>query len=87
MAELLSSQPLLPLPPAGLDMQNITTRYLLSLVEALTQELMFLRGHLNTRTLIGTAAQRPAADGSRRFYWQTDGIPHLEFDSGTWNTV
>lgn len=87
MPDLLSSQPLLPLPPAGLNMADPTTRYLISLIDALTQELIFLRTHLNERTLIGTAAQRPPANGARRFFWQTDGTPHLEFDSGTWNTV
>ena len=86
MAEdMISAQPLLPYPLGVIDAQ--TQRYLITLVEALIQELSFLRTHLNTHTMQGTAAQRPAADGTRRFYWQTDGTPHLEYDSGTWNSV
>lgn len=84
---LLPNQPLLPLPPAGLNMNDLLVRYLINLIEGLNQELMTLRVHLNTRTLQGTAAERPTANGTRRFYWQTDGTPHLEFDSGSWNSV
>lgn len=88
MIELIPSHPILPLPNiTPFHMNAPIIRYLQVLVESLTQELIFLRTHINTHMMQGTAAEKPVADGTRRFYWVTDGTPHLEFDDGAWQVV
>lgn len=45
-----------------------------------------LSERIESLVTVGTAAERPAADGTLRFYYATDtGV--LYFDDGTWNPI
>lgn len=54
--------------------------------KATRQRSIDLANRLNEEILQGTAAQRPPANGSRRFYWATDTLA-LSFDDSAWRSV
>lgn len=54
--------------------------------KATRQRSIDLARRLNEEILQGTAAQRPPANGSMRFYWATD-TQALSFDDSVWRSV
>lgn len=85
--DVLPSQPFLPSPPGHDASFGQYMAYVQRLVLALVQDLTQVHLRVENRLLQGTAAQKPAASGSLRMFWVTDGTPHLEIDVGTWTAV
>lgn len=71
--------PRLPAPGKGPDWPR-------SITQAINRWYNVLARRIEDLLLSGTTAQRPTADGSQRFYYDTDtGI--LYYDSGVWSEV
>ena len=87
----MATQAIIPIQPDLPPPLPQTAPYLKSLYNALYREFFQIKERLDVLTLEGTLAEQPAATGSRRFYWVSDGAPaRLEYDSsttGTWNAV
>lgn len=60
----------------------------LELQQAIRDQHLSLADRLQGLITVGTLAQRPAADGTFRFYFATDEAPpKLYFDDGIWNVI
>lgn len=74
-----------PLPTLPRSPQDVL-RWAADFSRAAQHLYRVLATRLEQVLLSGTAAEQPAADGSRRFYWATD-TNTLYFDEGTWVAV
>ncbi len=78
---ILPLTPSLPPPPKSEeDLLKWTRHFTLSLAKM--YRTLALR--LDKMTLEGVLADRPDADGSRRYYWATDTNQHFYDEAGTW---
>jgi len=72
-----------PAPPAS---QQDLVRWAREVTVAMSQGHILLARRLEEFTLQGTTAQRPTADGSRRFFWD-ETTSKLYYDDGVWSEV
>lgn len=75
------------LPDPSYVRDQAVRQWMLQLNTSVQHALQLISARVDGLLLVGTAAEQPAANGSYRFYWVTDGTPHLEFDDGAWRTV
>ena len=74
------------LPPPPQKPEDVPKWISLSLLPALFMMYRKIVDRLNVVTMHGPTADKPDADGSGRFYYDTD-TDTLYFDDGTWNAI